>query len=85
MSSLQHVANPHVDIAESMKKEQSQRAKKAGTIKTRRSTPSSSEDQLFHIIRSTVFHDLHCSPGELRRSPVFEVFLNHMFPVSIGT
>ncbi len=66
-----------------MKKSQGQKTKKAGTIKTRRSTPSSSENQLFRMIQGTVFRDLHCLPQELRKNPVLEVFLNNMFPVSI--
>ena len=79
---LQHIANPRVDITESMKKVQTQRSKRGATIKGRRSTPSSSEEHLLRIIRVTIFHDLECQPPDLRKSPVFEVFLNHMFPVS---
>ena len=68
-----------------MKKSQGQRsAKKGGTIIGRRSSPTSTEEALVHTLRNTIFHDLHCLPQDLRKSPVFEVFLNHMFPVSLS-
>lgn len=78
---LRHIANPRVDITESMKKGQGQKSKKGSTIKGRRSTPSSSEEHLLRMIRVTIFQDFQSHPQDLRKSSVFEIFLNHMFSV----
>ena len=67
-------------------KESMQKAYQASFLQTPKKTitikKSQTAEEMFVVtLRKVVFNELSF-PHDLRNSPIFEVFLNHIFPVS---
>lgn len=83
---LQHIGNPRANIKESMKdahqSAQQQAARKNLTIK--KSIIAGTSEEMFVALLQRDFFGNVSNPFDLRGSSVFEVFLNHIYFVSVG-